>query len=162
MKFIGEYLPQTVGATTIQKADPSVLYSGTRGCWTISDFGLTSSLIGYDALTDYARGTGGYRAPELLGKESRYSKKVDIWALGCVTFEIVTRKKVFGSDFQVFSLIQENSDIPIPGLNHLGKGWSFWRKTILKMLRVRETERPSASTLHTEFQTRWQREEAEE
>ena len=45
------------------------------------------------------RGTTGYRAPELLPFGSAtYNNKVDIWALGCILFEIVTRTKRFESD----------------------------------------------------------------
>jgi serine/threonine protein kinase len=133
------------------------LYSSTRRCWTISDFRLTSPLTDPPALTENARGTDGYRAPELLEKQSWYSKKVDIWALGCVAFEIVTRRKAFASDFEVFRLVKEDADANIPSLNNLGNGWSFWRRVLLKMLQVREAGRPSANTLHAEFRTQLQK-----
>ena len=47
--------------------------------------------------TYWARGTPGYRAPELLN-ESRYTNKVDVWAMGCILYELVTGRKAFDTD----------------------------------------------------------------
>jgi tetratricopeptide (TPR) repeat protein len=79
-----------------------VLYSSQRGWWKIADFGLTSD--GVTSLlrpTSLGRGTFGYRAPELLREELGYSKKTDIWSLGCIIYELCTRKPAFVNDFVV-------------------------------------------------------------
>jgi serine/threonine protein kinase len=56
--------------------------------------------------TFYARGTNSYRAPELLdcesGQPGEYTNKVDMWAVGCILYELVLRRKAFPSDWGVF------------------------------------------------------------
>lgn len=42
-----------------------------------------------------------YRAPELMLGENKYSFGVDIWALGCIFAEIVTKKPLFQGDCQI-------------------------------------------------------------
>jgi len=43
-------------------------------------------------------GTEGYKAPELVNSQSTYTEKVDIWALGCIIYELATGKKAFAND----------------------------------------------------------------
>ena len=50
--------------------------------------------------TEDAFGTSGYRAPELLGPHPNFSKKVDIWGLGCVLYELVFHEPPFRSDYK--------------------------------------------------------------
>jgi len=47
------------------------------------------------------RGTAGYRAPELINNQesTQYSEKVDIWATGCIFYEVLFRTRAFSSDF---------------------------------------------------------------
>ncbi|PUU79625.1 kinase-like domain-containing protein [Tuber borchii] len=47
-----------------------------------------------------------YGAPEVLGLDSSsetsdYTNSVDIWSLGCVIYELLERKKLFVSEFQL-------------------------------------------------------------
>ena len=50
----------------------------------------------------YARGTPGYRAPELIIDDSRrYTNKVDVWALGCIFYELLTHEKAFKEDYNI-------------------------------------------------------------
>ena len=42
-----------------------------------------------EAMTEYV-GTRWYKAPEQLLRASNYSRKVDVWALGCVFAEMIT------------------------------------------------------------------------
>jgi serine/threonine protein kinase len=53
--------------------------------------------------TRYARGTTGYRAPELVREAATYNNKVDIWAFGCLAFELITRQKAFDNDWGVMN-----------------------------------------------------------
>ncbi|RAL68196.1 hypothetical protein DID88_008902 [Monilinia fructigena] len=55
--------------------------SGGIGRIKIADFGL--SKVVWDTQTMTPCGTVGYTAPEIV-KDERYSKSVDMWALGCV------------------------------------------------------------------------------
>ena len=53
--------------------------------------------------TRYSRGTACYRSPELLETEAgAFSNKADVWALGCVIFEMITGQRRFSSDYAVF------------------------------------------------------------
>lgn len=113
-------------------------------------------MVDYHGITSYSRGVNGYRAPELLQKESRYSTRSDIWSLGCIAYEIVTRRKAFDTDFDVFAFSQKKASttiVPPPG--HLGKGSDAWEGIIAAMLQVSDVERPSASYLRTEFRSQW-------
>lgn len=60
--------------------------------------------------TTAVRGTAGYRAPELL-TQGQYSKAADIWALGCIVFELTTSLPAFANDYAVlqFNSAQEMS-----------------------------------------------------
>jgi len=78
---------------------PLVLRSQTSRIWKISDFGLASQSKSTLVGTSQARGTNGYRAPELLVDE-KYSSKSDMWALGCILFQMFMRKKAFKYDWQ--------------------------------------------------------------
>ncbi|KAI0023849.1 CAMK/CAMK1 protein kinase [Xylariomycetidae sp. FL0641] len=60
--------------------------AGGIGLIKIADFGL--SKIIYDKQTMTPCGTVGYTAPEIV-KDERYSKSVDMWALGCVLYTLL-------------------------------------------------------------------------
>lgn len=59
---------------------------GGIGIVKIADFGL--SKIIWDQSTMTPCGTVGYTAPEIV-RDQRYSKSVDMWALGCVLYTIL-------------------------------------------------------------------------
>ncbi|KAK4167199.1 kinase-like domain-containing protein [Cladorrhinum sp. PSN259] len=59
---------------------------GGIGQIKIADFGL--SKIVWDNQTMTPCGTVGYTAPEIV-KDERYSKSVDMWALGCVLYTLL-------------------------------------------------------------------------
>ncbi|KAI0126781.1 kinase-like domain-containing protein [Xylariales sp. AK1849] len=60
--------------------------AGGIGQIKIADFGL--SKIVWDNQTMTPCGTVGYTAPEIV-KDERYSKSVDMWALGCVLYTLL-------------------------------------------------------------------------
>ncbi|KAI0857736.1 CAMK/CAMK1 protein kinase [Xylaria cubensis] len=60
--------------------------SGEIGLIKIADFGL--SKIVWDKQTMTPCGTVGYTAPEIV-KDEKYSKSVDMWALGCVLYTLL-------------------------------------------------------------------------
>src|ERR1700761_5135868 len=59
---------------------------GGIGRVKIADFGL--SKIVWESSTMTPCGTVGYTAPEIV-KDERYSKSVDMWALGCVLYTLL-------------------------------------------------------------------------
>lgn len=60
--------------------------AGTIGKIKIADFGLSKVI--WDSQTMTPCGTVGYTAPEIV-KDERYSKSVDMWALGCVLYTLL-------------------------------------------------------------------------
>jgi len=64
----------------------------------ICDFGLCRSVAEdggpNPVLTDYVA-TRWYRAPEILLGSTRYTKAVDVWALGCIIGEMISGRPIF-------------------------------------------------------------------
>jgi Protein kinase domain len=81
-----------------------VLFSAVSGWWKIADFGLTSEATSRRLnSTSGARGKPCYRAPELLREENPgFNKKVDIWSLGCIVYELCFERKAFKDDFETY------------------------------------------------------------
>jgi serine/threonine protein kinase len=136
-----------------------VLYSAAKHLWKLADFGLASegqaSTDNEGIITEHGRGTSGYRAPELLAEQFQYTNKVDIWALGCISYELVTRKKLYKSDWELFVHVNNGSSFEMPSLVHLGQKGEFWQRTITQMLEVDPSKRPSAYLLHRKFTANW-------
>lgn len=61
----------------------------TRECVVkLCDFGFARTLVPGENYTDYVA-TRWYRAPELLVGDTHYGPAVDVWAIGCVTAELI-------------------------------------------------------------------------
>ncbi|OBA20063.1 Pkinase-domain-containing protein [Metschnikowia bicuspidata var. bicuspidata NRRL YB-4993] len=59
---------------------------GTVGIVKIADFGLSKQIWEHNTKTPC--GTVGYTAPEIV-RDERYSKEVDMWAIGCVLYTLL-------------------------------------------------------------------------
>jgi serine/threonine protein kinase len=91
-----------------------VLYSQKDGVWKIADFGITAEGTSRRANTTRdKRGTSGYRAPELCQDQSTYNNKVDMWAFGCIAYELLARKRPFEGDWQIMQYALEGGKNPI-------------------------------------------------
>jgi len=89
----------------------SVLYSSATHAWKIADFGLACSGTMTPQTTTSGRGKQGYRPPELLKEpKSSFTQGVDLFALGCVFYELVFGKKAFSSDLEILQHYISNSD----------------------------------------------------
>ncbi|KAL5098830.1 hypothetical protein RYX36_003157 [Vicia faba] len=65
----------------------------------IGDFGLARTTSETDFMTEYVV-TRWYRAPELLLNCSEYTSAIDVWSVGCIFAEIMTRQPLFpGKDY---------------------------------------------------------------
>nr|POE99439.1 serine/threonine-protein kinase srk1 [Quercus suber] len=88
--FIPTRNPKPRGPEDEDKADEGEFVPGVGaggiGVIKIADFGL--SKIIWDSQTMTPCGTVGYTAPEIV-KDERYSKSVDMWALGCVLYTLL-------------------------------------------------------------------------
>lgn len=47
-----------------------------------------------------------YRAPELILAINRYDATIDVWATGCIIFELITRTPLFPGDAEGLQLIE--------------------------------------------------------
>ncbi len=45
-----------------------------------------------------------YRAPEILLGATEYSTGIDVWAIGCIFAELVTKKPLFAGDSDIDQL----------------------------------------------------------
>jgi serine/threonine protein kinase len=73
--------------------------------WKISDFGFTFEATSNQAHSSAnARGTKGYRAPELVQETSVFSWETDIFSTGCVLYELLLGSPPFQSDYDVVQL----------------------------------------------------------
>jgi eukaryotic-like serine/threonine-protein kinase len=78
-----------------------VLLSVKDGRWKLSDFGTASRATSSRLqTTNDGRGTSSYRAPEVVS-QFRYHQKSDIFALGCILYEVITGQRLFADDYQV-------------------------------------------------------------
>ena len=138
-----------------------VLYSRHDQAWKIADFGLTTQGTSKRAqTTHYSRGSPSYRAPERI-QDDKYTNKVDIWALGCIFYELIFEGKAFSSDLAVQQYFLENSfsgkllQLPFrPDMLAYASRKTFISKTIYRMLEVKACKRPAAETLHELFSWR--------
>ncbi|XP_048034779.1 cyclin-dependent kinase-like 2 isoform X1 [Megalobrama amblycephala] len=75
------------------------------GVVKLCDFGFarTVSAAPGEVYTDYVA-TRWYRAPELLVGDTRYGKAVDVWAVGCLFFEMLTGSPLFPGDSDIDQL----------------------------------------------------------
>lgn len=60
----------------------------------IGDFGISKFLENTQKLASTTIGTPYYISPEICSGQT-YSFKSDIWSLGCLLYEMITRKKPF-------------------------------------------------------------------
>ena len=81
----------------------------------IGDLGVAKKLSNNDDFTKTLIGTPYYLSPEIC-KEKPYNEKSDIWALGCILYELCTFKHPFETTNQaalVNKILKENPK-PIP------------------------------------------------
>jgi serine/threonine protein kinase len=98
------------------------------------------------------RGTEGYRAPELLREAPTYTNKVDIWALGCVFYEILFRQKPFTRDSLVQQYFFTEETLTIPAVSGMaGISTEFIGTLIQKMLDRDSLLRPTAPEVQNEL-----------
>jgi NIMA (never in mitosis gene a)-related kinase 2 len=138
-----------------------VLYSGNDSSWKIADFGITAPGTSQKIFSSvYCRGTPNYRAPELLGEEPKFNSRSDIWALGCILFEMTTKEKPFPDDYSVGQFAKAGREFVIPSSKLSSFDAALARtikEMITKMLNVTASKRPSAKSLQVEFNDLYQK-----
>ena len=124
--------------------------------WKIADFGFAAEGSSKKTIVStVGRGTSGYRAPELLQDTPVFTRKVDIWAAGCIFYEIVARQKAFLDDWQVKEYGKDASKEPkIPDITfHYAGSELFFRETVRKTIQIDWSKRPKAKALSHDFES---------
>lgn len=83
----------------------------------LGDFGISKVLENTNGLAMTVVGTPYYMSPEVCQNQP-YTYKSDVWALGCVLYELCTLKHAFAADNLlglVYKIVQDKHE-PIPSI----------------------------------------------
>ena len=83
----------------------NVLMTGAKYDVKLSDFGISQILKSGSKSYDQA-GTLPYCSPEVLVGDS-YDHRTDVWALGCILYELCTHRRCFDHDANIDSLSRQ-------------------------------------------------------
>jgi len=115
----------------------------------LADFGLSKRLT--ETTTFYTRGgTQSYMAPEVLDylddhhTSSKYTNAVDIWAVGCIIYRLITGHVPFPPGTSLIKYCENESAFPHDTLLNSGIT-SGGSKFICKLLLPSPKDRPPAS-----------------
>ncbi|XP_015925431.1 cyclin-dependent kinase-like 4 isoform X2 [Parasteatoda tepidariorum] len=110
------------------------------GIVKLCDFGFARTLSPGDNYTDYVA-TRWYRAPELLVGETQYGPAVDVWAIGCVTVELMRGEALWPgkSDVDQLYLIRKTLGDLIPRHMQVFRSNDFFAGVTIPEPDVRES-----------------------
>ena len=103
--------------------------------------------------THYSRGTVRYRAPELLRDYPKFTKKVDIWAFGCILYKLVIGRKAFHTDHVVFRRLESQSKLNVPASVLPNAFTSHFNEYLHEMLENDSQQRSTISVLQSLFES---------
>jgi serine/threonine protein kinase len=115
--------------------------------WKLTDFGFTSEAMSTAKTMLHARGTPGYRAPELFSDQKpQFSNRYNIWALSCILHELTTGCSVVANDYETYRFTSGSLKLSID----LPYGdQEFWQHPVSKflhdLLSKKAHEQPTAS-----------------
>lgn len=95
------------------------------GSLKLADFGLGRAFGIPVGVYTHEVVTLWYRAPEILLGQKRYSTPVDIWSVGCIFAELVTKRTLFSGDceidqlFRIFRTLGTPNEESWPGVSQL-------------------------------------------
>ena len=84
---------------------PENILMNSQGVVKICDFGSAKVLSGEGLNTPYIV-SRYYRAPELILACSDYTHAIDVWAIGCILAEFLTRRPIFPGKTEGSQLIE--------------------------------------------------------
>ncbi|BES93180.1 Hypothetical protein NTJ_05989 [Nesidiocoris tenuis] len=86
----------------------------------ISDLGSIKGILSRHPYTEYIS-TRWYRSPECLLTTGYYGPKMDVWAIGCVFYELLTLKPLFPGSSEIDQIAKINSVLGTPSTRLLAK-----------------------------------------
>lgn len=132
---------------------PANLFLSKKGRLMLGDFGIARDTEA-TALTAAGKtvGTYAYMAPEQIQGGHPISRKTDIYALGCLLFEVLTGRTPFEGDNPAEMLMQHLNDHP-PNVSELAPDCPVWLDRLIeRMLEKNPDDRPfDALAVHTEL-----------
>lgn len=114
-----------------------------NGRLVLGDLGISKVLDGTMAMASTQIGTPFYMSPELF-KNQRYNHKSDVWALGCVLYELTALKHPFNAN-SLSALSNKIMRGSYPPINR--KYSDSLRKLISSMLSLNPSGRPSVADI---------------
>ncbi|XP_044743987.1 serine/threonine-protein kinase nekl-2-like [Chrysoperla carnea] len=126
------------------KAENVMITGGAASVIKLTDFGISKILLNVDNnKTGTLIGTPNYLAPEICRGE-KYGIKADIWALGCILYELCALERMFDGPMATIILAITNCEIKKINTNIYRKAIQDW---IAIMCHSDPNQRPNASCL---------------
>ena len=129
---------------------PNVLFDKDHRVLKLCDFGISNRVEQTRATQAARSGSIRFMAPEQL--DDQLSNKADIWAFGCILFQVITGivpYKGLSSDFKIWSECQAGG--PLVYCQKTDQPISFaspdLKRILERALTVDHTKRPSAEEL---------------
>ncbi len=96
----------------------NVLLSRTRDGFVpkVADFGIAKEVAAIgDTRSGIAMGTPSYMSPEQIRDAASVDERADVWSLGCILYELLTRHRAFPGDeaLAIYNAIVEGEFVPI-------------------------------------------------
>ncbi|XP_077504729.1 cyclin-dependent kinase 1-like [Amblyomma americanum] len=122
---------------------PQNLLIDNHGTIKVADFGLARAFGIPLRVFTHEVVTLWYRAPEVLLGSLRYSTPIDIWSIGCIFVEMVTRRPLFHGDseidqlFRIFRTLGTPTEQSWPDVSKLPDykpSFPSWKENILASL----------------------------
>jgi len=104
---------------------PQNLLIDKNGIIKIADFGLGRVFGVPVRVYTHEVVTLWYRAPEVLLGSSRYSCPIEVWSIGCIMAEMVTKKPLFQGDseidqlYRIFRVLKTPTEDMWPGVSKM-------------------------------------------
>jgi len=122
---------------------PSNFFLSKSGAMKMGDFGIAKVLACTIAVAKTQIGTPYYLSPELC-QEKPYTFSSDIWAMGCILYELCALKVPFDAP-NIPGLVQKIVKAPIPSVPATYS--SFVKDLVSKMLDRNPDRRPSSDQI---------------
>jgi len=125
---------------------PDNIFFGKDNLIKIGDFGISKQVNSNNKYATTTIGTNNYMAPEIISGK-KYNNKVDIWALGCIIYELCTLDVCFQSE-GLLGLVNKIVNEPHGKIN-LNYYHKELQDLIDLLLKKNSTERPDINEVYS-------------